>query len=253
MTQAQSDAEQCGLIPEENNPSFFAQHLSAYAFAKPAVAGHRVLEIGFGDGYGAAYLAETAREMVAVDVTVGNIPRARSKYPRPNLIFQEFDGLRLPFPEAAFDAACTFQVIEHIPEPRILSWVAEIRRVLKPGGRLFVSTLNLDHARKPGKPYEKLIYHEKEFTAPELENLLKQVFPRVTLIPLPPANHFAGAARMASSLTSFGMVRCWSTEGLSVIVPIMGRMSRREDLNLRPALYESAALPTELRRHERQL
>ena len=187
MTQAQSDAEQCGLIPEENNSWFFAQHLSAYAFARPRVSGSRVLEVGFGDGYGAAYLAEAAREVVAVDVTAGNIPRARSKYPRPNLSFQEFDGLRLPFPDASFDAACTFQVIEHIPEPRILPWVAEIRRVLKPGSRLFVSTLNLDHARKPGKPYEKLIYHEKEFTTPELESLLKEVFHRVTMHGLHPS------------------------------------------------------------------
>ncbi len=105
MTQAQSDAEQCGLIPEENNSWFFAQHLSAYAFARPRVSGSRVLEVGFGDGYGAAYLAEAAREVVAVDVTAGNIPRARSKYPRPNLSFQEFDGLRLPFPDASGDPA----------------------------------------------------------------------------------------------------------------------------------------------------
>ena len=187
MTQAQSDAEQCGLIPEENNPWFFAQHLSAYAFARPEAAGKQVLEIGFGDGYGAAYLAEQAREVTAVDMIPGNIPRARAKYPRHNLAFREFDGRTLPFPDASFDAACTFQVIEHVPEPQLLPWVAEIHRVLKPGGRLFVSTLNLDHARKPGKPYEKLVYHEKEFTPPELEELLRKVFPRVSLYGLHPS------------------------------------------------------------------
>lgn len=186
MTQAQLEAEQCGLIPEENNPWFFAQHLSAYAFARPKMTDQSVLEVGFGDGYGAAYLAETARQMTAVDVTDENVPRARAKYPRPNLSFQGFDGLHLPFPENSFDAACSFQVIEHIPEPQMLPCLTEIRRVLKPNGLLFLSTLNLDHSRKPGKPYEKLIYHEKEFTEPELENLLKQVFPRVTLHGLHP-------------------------------------------------------------------
>ena len=187
MTQAQSAAEHCGLIPEDNNPWFFAQHLSAYAFARPEVAGQQVLEVGFGDGYGAAYLAEQARDVTAVDVTAGNIPRARAKYPRHNLVFEEFDGRRLPFPDAFFDAACTFQVIEHVPEQQLLPWGTEIRRVLKPGGRLIVSTLNLDHARKPGKPYEKLIYHEKEFTTPELESLLKEVFHRVTMHGLHPS------------------------------------------------------------------
>lgn len=201
MTQAQSDAEQCGLIPEENNPWFFAQHLSAYAFARMAVAGERVLEVGFGDGYGAAYLAEGAKEVAAADVTAGNIPRARAKYPRPNLSFHEIDGMRMPFADGSFDAACTFQVIEHVPEPQLLPWVEEIRRVLRPGGRLFVSTLNLDHARKPGKPYQKLVYHEKEFTASELEDLLKKVFPRVALYGL----HPSGPHRVFLRLKKWGL------------------------------------------------
>ncbi len=186
MTQAQTDAELCGLIPEENEPEFVAQHLSAYAFIRPQLAGRRVLEVGFGDGYGAAYLAEGAKEVVGVDVLSGNIPRAQAKYPRPNLSFRHFDGMRLPFSEAMFDAAVSCQVIEHVPEPQLLAWVSEIKRVLRPGGRLFVSTLNLDQAKKPGRPYQKLIYHEKEFTAPELAALLKQIFPSVTLLGLHP-------------------------------------------------------------------
>ncbi len=186
MTQAQADAERCGLVPEENDPSFFAQHLSAYAFVRPRVAGQRILEIGFGDGYGAAYLAEAAAQVDAVDLVQGNILPARAKYPRPNLSFHGFDGMLLPFPDGTFDAAGSFQVIEHVPEPQLLPWLKEIHRTLKPGGRFFVSTLNLDHARKPGKPYEKLIYHEKEFTAPELEGLLKQVFGKVMMYGLRP-------------------------------------------------------------------
>ena len=186
MTQAQLDAERCGLIPEENPPEFVAQHLSAYAFMKTRVARKKVLEVGFGDGYGSAYLAETAEEVVGVDLVSGNIPRARAKYPRSNLSFQPFDGLHLPFPDGTFDAAGSFQVIEHIPEPQIIPWLAEIKRVLKPGGQLFVSTLNLDHNRKPGRPYEKLIYHEKEFTAPELESTLRAVFEKTTLYGVQP-------------------------------------------------------------------
>ena len=34
---------------------------------------------------------------------------------------------------------------------------------------------------KPGKPYEKLCYHEKEFTGPELQRVLTQLFPTVEL------------------------------------------------------------------------
>ncbi len=186
MTQAQTDAERCGLIPEENPASFVAQHMSAYAFMRPRAAGEKMLEVGFGDGYGAAYLAEGAKEVVGVDIVQGNIPRAAAKYQRPNLTFRHFDGLHIPFPDGSFGAAGSFQVIEHIPEPQIVPWLIEIKRVLKPGGRFYVSTLNLEHAQKPGRPYEKLIYHEKEFTASELEAVLSRVFGKVSLYGLHP-------------------------------------------------------------------
>ncbi len=181
MTQAQKDAELCGLVPEENDPGFVAQHLSAYAFMRPRIAGSRVMEVGFGDGYGSAYLAEAANEVVGVDIIQGNIPRAQAKYPRANLVFKHFDGARLPFADDTFDAAGAFQVIEHVPEPQLVPWLSEIKRVLRKGGKLYVSTPNLAHMQKRGQPYHKLIYHEKEFTAQELEELLKMVFPRVKL------------------------------------------------------------------------
>jgi len=181
MTQAQADAHLCGLIPEENDPRFVAQHLAAYALARRFAAGKRVLEVGFGEGYGANYLAETAEEVVGVDIASGNIPRATAKYPRPNLRFLQMEGTTLDFPDESFDVVGSFQVIEHIPEAQLPAYLTEIRRVLKPGGVFCVSTLNLEHNMKPGKPYQKLCYHEKEFTGPELRALLARVFPSVEL------------------------------------------------------------------------
>lgn len=181
MTQAQQNAELCGMVPEDNEPVFVAQHLSAYAFMRPQVAGLRVLEVGFGAGYGTSYLAEAAASVVGVDVVAANIPRAQGRYGRPNVTFQPFDGYHLPFPDGVFDAVGSFQVIEHVPEPQLEAWLAEIRRVLTSDGRLFLSTLNLAQNRKPGRPYEKLPYHEKEFTAPELAALLRRTFPSVVM------------------------------------------------------------------------
>jgi 2-polyprenyl-3-methyl-5-hydroxy-6-metoxy-1,4-benzoquinol methylase len=193
MTQAQAEAYECGLVPEHTDAKFFAQHLAAYAFTRRFVSGKRVLEIGFGEGFGADYLAETAREVVGVDIAPGNIPRAQAKYPRPNLRFALIKGTRLDFPNASFDVVGSFQVIEHIPEPELPVYLGEIRRVLAPDGVAVISTLNLAHNMKPGRPYEKLCYHEKEFTGPELRALLTQTFPRVELhgLYLSPAHHLA--------------------------------------------------------------
>ncbi len=203
MTLAQSHAQICGLVPEQHDPRFFAQHLAAYAFAKPLVQGRRVLEVGFGEGYGADFLAESARELVAIDVVAGNIPRAATKYRRNNLRFQHMDGSTLEFADASFDVVCSFQVIEHVPEPLLPTYAAEIFRVLRPEGVACISTLNLAHNMKPGQPYEKLIYHEKEFVAAELQALLAMAFPKVELLGV----HLTWKHRVFQRLKRWGLDR----------------------------------------------
>ncbi len=181
MTQAQTEAYQGGISPEDTDARFLAQHLAAYTFTRQFAQGKRVLEIGFGDGYGSNYLAEVAQEVTGIDMAPGNIPRAQEKYPRPNLHFVHMEGSQLSFPDGAFDVVGTFQVIEHVPEPDLMRFLTEIRRVLSPDGIACISTLNLEHNMKPGKAYEKMCMHEKEFTGPELQALLERAFPAVEL------------------------------------------------------------------------
>ncbi len=234
MTQAQSEAHLCGMVPENNDPLFFAQHLSAYAFAKPLAAGGRVLEVGFGDGYGSHYLAQGAAEVSGVDVAPGNIERASAKYSRPNLRFQHMDGTRLQFPDEMFDLVCSFQVIEHIPEPQLPSHLSEISRVLKPTGVYCVSTLNLAHAMKPGKPYHKLCYHEKEFSALELSAFLAQVFPDVRLYGL----HLTWWHRLYRRMKKWGMER-WGPASMNPIGRFYARASVH-DFIVRPDVSRAA-------------
>ena len=203
MTQAQEDAHTCGVVPEETDSRFFSQHLAAYTFARRFAQGKRVLEIGFGDGYGSAYLAEVARDVTGIDMAPGNIAVAQGKYRHENLHFRHMEGTRLDFPDRSFDVAGSFQVIEHIPEPRLADHLTEVRRVLAPGGVYCLSTLNLAHNMKPGKPYQKLCYHEKEFTGPELLSLLQQFFPKVELHGL----YLTGAHALFLRLKRWGLMK----------------------------------------------
>ena len=145
-----------------------------------------ILDIGFGDGYGSNYLAETAKEVIGIDCEEGNLKHAQNKYKRENLRFKFMSGTNLDFSDGIFDIVCSFQVIEHIREDMLLQYLSEILRVLKPRGVFYVSTLNRNTSMKSYHSYNKNPYHEKEFVATELKELLSKVFPKVEIHGLHP-------------------------------------------------------------------
>ena len=234
MTQAQAEAHLCGVIPEETDARFLSQLLAAYVFTRQFVRGKRVLEIGFGEGYGANDLADVAQEVIGIDAAPGNIPRAQAKYPRRNLHFLHMEGSVLQFPDASFDVVGSFQVIEHIPEPQLVPFLTEIRRVLKREGLCCISTLNLEHNMKPGKPYNKLCYHEKEFTGPELRALLARVFPHVELYGL----HLSQSHRFYQRLKRWGLMKLGPPH-LNPVARFYERMSV-DDYRARPGVSRAA-------------
>ena len=178
-------SEHGGIDPQKESPRLVAEHLSAYHFARQFSNG-RLLEVGFGDGYGSSFLAESAREVKAIDLFDRNVTAAAAKYLKPNLQFMKMNATDLQWPDDTFDLTCSFQVIEHIPQALMASYVAEIKRVTKRDGVVCLSTLNLKKNQKPGKPYLKSPHHDKEFTAKDLTDLLNPFFRQVTLYGLYP-------------------------------------------------------------------
>lgn len=99
------------------------------AFAASLPPGVRVLDAGAGEG---AYAAHFLRQRyVGVDLAVGD---PGWDYSRLDVIA---DLAALPFPDGCFEACLNIVTLEHVREPaRVL---AEIRRVLMPGGRLLLA------------------------------------------------------------------------------------------------------------------
>jgi SAM-dependent methyltransferase len=87
------------------------------------------------------------------------------------------DAMRLPLASASIDLVTSFETIEHVADARAL--VLEIRRVLKPGGCLVLSTPN----RAFGSPQRHTAnpFHVREFTADELRAVLGEAFQDVAL------------------------------------------------------------------------
>jgi SAM-dependent methyltransferase len=153
----------------------YLKQFAAYKFAKKFVINKKVLEIGHGAGYGADYASDFASGFVAIDMSKINSSYCQRKYPKENLIFMTADATNLPFKDDQFDVAISFQVIEHIEPKFVLTYLAEIKRVIKSDGIFICSTPNKKLRLLPfQKPWNT--EHKKEYNHKEFKNLLNKVF-----------------------------------------------------------------------------
>lgn len=95
-----------------------------------------VLDVGCGVGLMSRYVGEHFGELRGVDIAPGIVERAATHVPQGE--FQLYDGKRIPFGEQTFDVVFTVCVLHHVPPAQWTSLVAEMARVLKPGGLLYI-------------------------------------------------------------------------------------------------------------------
>ena len=139
-----------------------------YHLARGYARDQDVLEVACGAGVGLGYLASVARSVVGGDIDENNCRLAASIYcGRPGILIQEVDAQRLPFADASFGLAILFEAIYYLPHPR--TFVREARRVLKPGGRLLISSVNCEWNSFNPSPMST-----KYYSATELLSLLRE-------------------------------------------------------------------------------
>ena len=105
--------------------------------------GDKVLEIGCGTGtlsIEAKAQVGVTGEVVGIDIAPEMVAKARKKAERSvvDVFFQEGSIATIPFPDNRFDVViCSFMIF-HMPEDVRRKGIAEIHRVLKPGGHVFI-------------------------------------------------------------------------------------------------------------------
>jgi len=141
-------------------------HRSIHRFLRgylhPAPPGTRVLDAGCGNGIETGPYADRL-VVCGIDYQPTYIAHCRAAYPRARYAVADLG--RLCFADASFDLIVLNQVIEHLAEP--VRVVAELARVLGPGGRLLVATPNYGGF---GWPLVEATYHRwcvGEFDAEE--------------------------------------------------------------------------------------
>lgn len=126
-------------------PDVAGQRAEVLARLDPRV-GERILDVGSGPGYLVASLAEVVGPDGAVhgldpSPSMNALARTRTA-DRPWVYVDEGDAAALPYPDAWFDAAVSTQVYEYVAD--VPAALAELRRVLRPGGRALVLDTDWD-------------------------------------------------------------------------------------------------------------
>lgn len=118
----------------------------------------KVLEAGCGFGHWVFWLAKQGYKVTGVDLAqkaINTAKRYAKKNNEVNCQFIEADIRQLPIKDNYFDYIFSFGVIEHFRQPEFI--LRELKRVLKPGGKIFLSVPNLYSFHTITRPLAKLL------------------------------------------------------------------------------------------------
>jgi len=123
---------------------------SIFARALGGISGGRVLDIATAQGGFLELLGDNLKEyeaLIGVDTDVPALEVARDRLGRENVCFLQMDAERLAFRDESLDTVGIGASLHHLANiPRVL---AEIGRVLKPGGHLLLSEMHCDGRTAP--------------------------------------------------------------------------------------------------------
>jgi len=132
--------------------------------------GDRVLDAGCGTGIYSLELAKRGAFVAGLDASSGMLELARAKAGRAglNIDFVKADALHIPFPDGHFDLVLSVCMLCFVKEREAA--ILEMKRVLRPGGRIVIALLNSRSPwaflRRAKGLFRKSVYNNAEFLSP---------------------------------------------------------------------------------------
>ncbi|HTK81406.1 MAG TPA: methyltransferase domain-containing protein [Bacteroidota bacterium] len=167
------------IIPQLSDPLLAVEHYHRYLYALRFVTGKRVLDVGCGDGYGAAFLSLAASEVLGVDVSESAIQQARQKYVEfSNARFEAANCVDMRLVEQPFDVITCYQTFEHLDGEEQVRCMESMKNVLAPKGIIVASTR--DRSAQTSSPSAPGLKHQ--LSAVEFYEFLKRYFKNVIFV-----------------------------------------------------------------------
>jgi len=167
---------------DRQNDYFASQHGSEVAtvlsFARNP-EGLDVLDYGCGPGFLIPHLLDRKARVSAADSSPDSVEAIRRQFSgQPNFKkVHQVEGSRTPWPDNSFDVVCSLETIEHITEDYLATWLAEIYRLLKPGGLALFTTPHAEplDAKTVFCPACKSVFHPWQHIHSWTENSLAAI------------------------------------------------------------------------------
>jgi len=132
--------------------------------------GKKILNIGCYDGWLEKIAVKRgAQEVTGIDVNKKFVALAQKNVPQAK--FLQASVLKLPFVSQRFEMVTMFDVIEHLPKGTELKALKEVKRVLKKGGKLFLSTPKSNWLANLLDP--AWYFGHRHYSVRKIKNLLK--------------------------------------------------------------------------------
>ncbi|HTJ00110.1 MAG TPA: methyltransferase domain-containing protein [Dongiaceae bacterium] len=160
-----------GIVPWlsfKKNPYKAAFHWR-YRWASKYCGNKDVLDVPCGMGWGTS-LIKGAKSLTGVDLSSEAVAEAGRRYGKL-AEFRKGDMGNLGFPDASFDVVVCLEGIEHIPIEVGRNFLMESQRVLRPGGRLLLSS---PYCRT--KPHSGNPFHIHEYSPDEIRQVVSEWF-----------------------------------------------------------------------------
>ncbi len=135
----QTDAEEFDYFEERFGATKHDERrLREYIISQTDFYFENILDAGCGSAWVAEYFLKRNKKVISLDISKTNPKKALEKYPSNYHYGTVADSYKLPFVPNTFDLIIASEIIEHVTNPRY--FVNELFRVLKPGGKLIIST-----------------------------------------------------------------------------------------------------------------